>query len=160
VFVTSVQWETIKVKVGNGKKAKTKSETVLEIDFSGEVAGAGNLAAYQLSSATTKKVKHKPVISYKPIKLASALVASSPMTTSVKLVPATKPNLSQTDRLQITAADITDALGRALDGNDDGQPGANYVATFGRGGTAAVIDAVLEQDKLTDVKLMRRTARQ
>jgi hypothetical protein len=158
VIITSVHWETIKVKVGNGKKAKTKSETVLEIDFSGSVAGASNLAAYQLSSVTTKKANKKPVISYKPIKLVSALPASSPTTTSVALVPARKPNLSQTDRLQITAADITDTLGRALDGNDDGQPGGNYVATFGKSG-AAVIDALLEQGELADPRAMRRKAR-
>ena len=59
VTVTSVHWETIKVKVGNGNKAKTKSETALEIEFSGLVAGSGDLAAYQLSSVTTKKVKKR-----------------------------------------------------------------------------------------------------
>ena len=136
VTVTSVHWETIKVKVGNGKKAKTKSETVLEIDFSGLVAGSGDLAAYQLSSVTTKKVKKKPVTTYKPIKLTSAVPASSPMASSVSLVPATKPKLGQTDRLEIVAADLTDALGRALDGNDDGLPGGNFVATFGKSGVS------------------------
>jgi hypothetical protein len=55
-------------------------------------------------------------------------------TTSVALVPATKPNLAQTDELQIVAVDLTDSLGRALDGNDDGQPGRNFLATFGRKG--------------------------
>ena len=57
VIVTSVRWETIKVKVGNGKRARTKSETALEIQFSGLVAGTGDLAAYQLSSVTTRRVK-------------------------------------------------------------------------------------------------------
>ena len=140
VIVTSVHWETIKVKVGSGEKAKTKSETALEIEFSGLVAGSGDLAAYQLSSVTTKKVKKKPVATYKPIKLTAALPASSPLASSVTLVPATKPNLSQTDRLEIVAADLTDALGRPLDGNDDGQPGGDFVATFGRSGVSG--DAV------------------
>ena len=36
-IVESVRWETIKVKVGNGKRARTKSETVLDIQFSGLV---------------------------------------------------------------------------------------------------------------------------
>ena len=144
--------------MATARRPRRSSETVLEIDFSGSVAGAGNLAAYQLSRVTTKKVKKKPVITYKPIKLVSALPASSPMTTSVDLVPAKKPNRSQTDRLQITAADITDTLGRALDGNDDGQPGANYVATFGKSGVA-VIDALLEQGELADPRVTRRTAR-
>jgi hypothetical protein len=136
VIVTSVRWETIAIKSGTGKKAKTKSETALEIDFSGLVAGAGDLASYQLSSVTTKKVKNKIVTSYKPIRLTSALPASSPMTSSVMLVPATKPNLSKTDRLEITASDLTDALGRPIDGNDDGQPGGNFVATFSKQGVA------------------------
>ena len=134
VTVTSVHWETIKVKVGKGKKAKLKSEAALEIQFSGLVAGSGNLGAYQLASVTTKKVKKKTTTTYKPIRLTSALPASSPMASSVALVPASKPNLSQTDRLEIVAADLTDTLGRALDGNDDGQPGGNYVATFKRSG--------------------------
>ncbi len=51
-----------------------------------------------------------------------------------------KPNLSHTDRLEIIAADLTDAFGRALDGNDDGEPGGNFGATFGKSGVN--IDAV------------------
>lgn len=39
VTVTSAHWETIKVKTGKGKKAKTKSEKVLDIQFSGAVSG-------------------------------------------------------------------------------------------------------------------------
>ena len=50
------------------------------------------------------------------------------------------PNLSQTDRLEITVADLTDAFGRALDGNDDGQPGGNFSATFDQRGPT--VDAV------------------
>ena len=157
MIVESVHWETIKVKVGNGKKAKTKSETVLDIQFSGLVAGAGDLAAYQLSSVTTKKVKKKTVTSYKPIRLTSAMPASSPMTSMVSLLPATKPNLSQSDRLQIVAADLTDAYGRALDGKDDGVPGGNYVAIVTKNGAtpaavaapatvaARAVDAVIER---------------
>ena len=81
----------------HGKKAKTKSESVLEIEFSGPVSGSGDLAAYQLSSVTTKKVKKKVGTTYEPIRLISALPASSPMTASVSLLPSTKPNLA-TDR--------------------------------------------------------------
>ena len=125
-----------KVKVGKGKKAKTKSETALEIQFSGAVAGSGDLAAYELSSVTTKKVKKKAVTSYKSIRLTSALPASSLTASSVLVFPATKPNLSQTDRLQIVAADLTDALGRFLDGNDDGRPGGNYTVNFSRSGVS------------------------
>jgi hypothetical protein len=122
---------------GKGKKAMTTSETALEIQFSGAVAGSGNLAPYQLSNVTTKKVKQKAVTTYKPIRLTSALPASSPMASSVLLLPATKPNLSQTDRLQIVAADLTDAFGHSLDGNNDGQPGGNYTTMFSRSGVTS-----------------------
>jgi len=160
VTVTSVHWETIRVKAGTGKKAKTKSETVLEIQFSGSLAGAGNLSAYHLATVKTRKVKKKEVTTYKPIRVSSVLPASSPLTTSVALVPASKPNLALTDQLQIRAANLTDTLGRALDGNNDGQPGGNFVANFGRNGltfaspnallsdarlSAAAVDAVLQQ---------------
>jgi hypothetical protein len=99
------------------------------------------------------------------------------MTSTVSLVPATKPNLSQTDRLEIVAADLTDAPGRPLDGNDDGQPGGKFAATFGKQGIAfaqpsvrldqaesapvsgarrasetEMIDALLQRDELADVK--------
>ena len=159
-IVESVRWETIKVKVGNGKRARTKSETVLDIQFSGLVAGAGDLAAYQLSSITTKKAKKMTVTSYKPIRLTSAVPASSPMTSMVSLLPAIKPNLSQSDRIQIIAADLTDAYGRPLDGNDDGVPGGNYVAIVTKNGVtpaavaapatvmARAVDAVIERNEL------------
>ena len=134
VTVTGVHWAVIKVKVGSGKKAKMKSETVLEVDFSGSVSGAGNLGAYQLSSMTTKKAKNQHVTTMKPIKLSSAIPASTPLTTSVELVTAAKPNLAQSAELQITAADLTDALDRALDGQGDGQPGGNFIRTFSKQG--------------------------
>jgi hypothetical protein len=139
VTVTSVQWETIKVKTGKGKRAKTKTETVLEIQFSAPAAGAGSIADYQLSSITTRKVKKNTVTTYKPIRMASVTAASSPMTSKVVLVPKTKPNVKQPDRLEIISADLTDAYGRALDGNNDGQPGGNYVATVTRKGAAPAV---------------------
>jgi hypothetical protein len=107
------------------------------------------------------------------------------MTSTVSLVPATKPNLSQTDRLEIVAADLTDTLGRPLDGNDDGQPGGTFAATFGKGGIAfaepsvrfdraasapipsartasktEIIDALLDREELADVRraLLTRSA--
>ncbi len=177
MIVTSAQWETIKAKVGNAKKAKTKSETALEIQFRGVVAGSGDLAAYQFASVTTKKVKKKAVTSFKPVRLTSALPASSPMASSVLLAPATKLNLSQTDRLQIVAADLTDALRRPLDGNDDDQPGGDYTAIISRNGVTAdvfslartreqpgtvpaAIDALLARGELAEVtRSLRASAR-
>ncbi len=133
-IVTSVEWTTVQVKTGSGKKAKSVSEPALEVTFSEPVSGVANLGAFQLSTVTTKTVKKKPVTTLKPIALGSALTASSPRTTSVKLVPSGKLKAGQTYELEIIAADITDAEGRALDGKDNGQPGSNFVAEFGSGG--------------------------
>ena len=120
--------ETIKVKVGKGKKAKTKSETALEIQFSGLVAGSGDLAAYQLSSVTTKKVKKKVVTSYKPIRLTSALPASIAHGV-VGFALARNEAKPLADRSTPDRRGRPHRrLGRPLDGNDDGLPGGNYVA--------------------------------
>ncbi len=135
-IVTSVEWTTIPVKIGSGKKAKTKSEPAVQITFSEPVSGTAHIGAYELSNITTKTVKKKPITTLKPIALSLAVPASSPMTTSVKLLVSGKVKVGQTDQLEIIAADITDAEGRALDGNDDGKPGANFIGKFGSGGLA------------------------
>jgi len=79
------------------------------------------------------------------------------MTAMVSLLPAIKPNLSQSDRFLIIAVDLTDAYGRPMDGNDDGAPGGNYVAIVTKNGVTAAavaapatmaaraVDAVLER---------------
>ena len=54
VTVTSFQPTTVSVEVGKGHRAKTKKETALLLQFSGAVAGTGNLAAYQLRTGATK----------------------------------------------------------------------------------------------------------
>jgi len=86
----------------------------------------------------------------------------------VSLLPAIKPNLSQTDRIQIVAADLTDAYGRPLEGNDDGQPGGNYVAIVTKNGVtpgavaspatmaARAVDAVIERNGLHNAAPARR----
>jgi hypothetical protein len=171
VVVQSVHWGIIQVKVGSGKRARTKSETALDIQFSGPVSGAVNLRAYQLSSISTRKVKKQTVTTYKPIRLTSAVPASSPFTSMVSLLPATKPNLAQTDRLEIIATDLTDVYGRALDGNHDGQPGGNFVGTLSKNGvnfvraaqvtarsrvTTSAMDLALEEEGLVASSLRRR----
>ena len=119
------------------------------------------------------------VTSYKPIRLTSAVPASNPMTSMVSLLPAIKPNLSQSDRILIIAADLTDAYGRPIDGNDDGVPGGNYVAILSRSGvtfgavplvlawttgkptaTSAVVDALLARDELASVTRAHRPRRE
>ncbi len=55
VTIVSLQHPTIKVKTGTGKKAKTKSETVIELELSGALSGTTNVGAYMVLSGTTKK---------------------------------------------------------------------------------------------------------
>ena len=108
---------------------------------------------------TTKKVKKKSVTSLKPVRLSSVVAATSSSTTSVELVPAGRFKIGPKYELEIIGADLVDALGRALDGNDDGEPGGNFVEMFGRSGgtfevpsgrlgsgglSPAAVDAVLE----------------
>jgi hypothetical protein len=81
------------------------------------------------------------------------------MTSTVSLVPASKPNLSQTDRLEIVAADLADALGRPIDGNDDCQPGGNFVATFTKQGIAFAQPSVrLDRADGEPVRSVRRAS--
>jgi hypothetical protein len=157
--VTSVEWSSIPVKTGKGKHAKTKSEPALRVTYSAPVSGAAGHGAYELSSVITKKVKKKSVTSLKPVRLSSVVAASSPSATSVELVPAGRFKIGPKYELEIIAADLSDSLGRALDGNNNGEPGGNFVATFGRSGVTfgvpstrlssaplspAAVDAVLE----------------
>ena len=126
---------TIKIRVGIGRnakaKAKTRTETVIQLKFSADIQGAGNVGAYKLFLGKTKK----HVTTYKtPLRLASAIYASSELT--VTLVPLRKLKLSQMKQLQVTGALLTDQYGRALDGNDDGQPGGNFSADFKNRGIA------------------------
>jgi hypothetical protein len=163
VIVTSVEWSSIRVTTGKGKHAKTKSEPALHVTFSAPVYGVSDLGAYELSSVTTKKMKKKTVTSLKPVRLSSVVAASSPSTTSVELVPAGRFKVGPKYELEIVGADLHDALGRALDGNDDGEPRGNFVAMFGRSGvrfalpgarlssallSPAAVDAVLETAQL------------
>jgi hypothetical protein len=52
----------------------------------------------------------------------------------VTLTPKSPFDLSQPEQLQVTAALLTDTFGRELDGQDDGMPGGNFIATFSRRG--------------------------
>jgi hypothetical protein len=112
------------VKVGTGRKAK--KATGLVIQFSGALnpARAQDLAAYQLLSGKTKK-SHTTL--NKPVLLSSATYNASAHT--VTLIPRSKLNPAQPEQLRITGSVLTDSFGRSVDGNDDGQPGGEFVAT-------------------------------
>ena len=133
VTVESLQVE--KIKVGKGKKAK--KETVLVLQFSGALnAGAAdNANAYELAPVikvkATGKGKHKKPATTKlgtPVTPASAVYTAS--NNQVTLTPRGTLNLTKPEELIVKAALVTDTLGREIDGNDDGQPGGDYIATI------------------------------
>jgi O-glycosyl hydrolase len=123
VTITSLTHPTIRVKIGTGRRARTKTETVLQLTLSGAVNGAGNLAAYQLLSGKTRR----GVTTFnKLVPLTSAVY--NPTALTVTLFPAGKLNLSQPKQLRVAAALLTDVYGRPLRG------GQNFVATFSNQG--------------------------
>jgi hypothetical protein len=127
--IISLTTPTVRVTVGAGKRAKSKKETIIQLQLSEGVSGSTNLDAYQVLSGKSKK----GVTTFnKPVPLVSA--SYNPATFMITLVPAGTLILSQPEQLTVTAALLTDALGRPLDGNHDGVPGGNFVATFGKGG--------------------------
>ena len=119
VTVTSLRWETLKLS-----RKKSVKELVLSLSGALNAADANNLATYGLDSAKGKK---KTTVYTKPVALSSALY--NPANNSVSLLLRAKPP-AQTMQLTINAANLLDAEGREIDGNDDGQPGGNFVATL------------------------------
>jgi hypothetical protein len=158
VTVTSLQPTTVRVSTGTGKKARTKTEPGLQLQFSGNLAGTGNPAAFQLATGTTRKGK-------------TSFTKNVPLTvfnatpTTVTLLPAGKLNLSQPAQLRVTASALSDTFGRPLDG------GQSFTATFGnkvvtsarvqiqsRIGTlsAPAVDALFERRLIGSVQTARR----
>jgi photosystem II stability/assembly factor-like uncharacterized protein len=158
VTVTSLQPTTVRLTTGTGKKGKTKTAPGLLLQFSGNLSGTGNPAAYQLQTGTTRKGKttfNKNV----------PLTVFNATPTTVTLVPAGKLKLSQAEQLRVTASDLSDAFGRPLDG------GQSFTATFGnkvvtsarvknqsRIGPLSVsaVDALFEQRLIGSVRSARR----
>jgi hypothetical protein len=48
----------------------------------------------------------------------------------VTLTPRVKLTATKPEELVVKGASLTDTLGREIDGNDDGQPGGNFIATI------------------------------
>jgi N-acetylneuraminic acid mutarotase len=120
VTVTSVLPETVSIKTGTRKRAKSHKVTELHVQFSGDIAsGAVDLGAYQLLAGTTKKghTKYNTVVF-----LASATYY--PSSDLLTLVTAGKLNPSRPAELTITASQLTDDYGRPLNG------GRNVVVSF------------------------------
>ena len=80
---------------------------MIQLSLSGAVNGAGNLAAYQVLSGKTKR----GITSFNRAgPLTSAVY--NPAALTVTLIPRSKLNLSQPERLTVTTSLLTDAFGR------------------------------------------------
>jgi uncharacterized repeat protein (TIGR01451 family) len=118
VTVTALGPTKVKVKLGAGKRARTKAETGLLLQFSDALSGTGNPAAYHLLTGTTRK----GVTTFRtPVPL--AVFSFTPST--VTLLPGRKLKASLPEQLHVVATDLTDALGRPLKG------GQSFSVTFG-----------------------------
>ena len=157
VTITSARFVSMRVVTGSGRKAKSKLETVIQLKLSGSVTGAENLGAYKLLAGKTTRVRKMSVTTFSKL-LALSAVQYDPSALIVTLIPKAPLNLSNPAQLRITASSLTDANGRSLDGNHDGQPGGDLVATLTKKGitiarfkgkprvrklSAAAVDAVL-----------------
>ena len=124
VTIQSVLRETVRPK-----KHKPPVK-VLVVSFSGALSAAAvqNRLSYQLViPAKAKKSAHGRIPPGKKVVLASAVYNASAHT--VTLTPKAK---LPTGMLQLTiiASAVFDAEGRPIDGDRNGQPGGNFVATF------------------------------
>ncbi len=125
VTIKSMRLVKLRVEVGTGKRKRGKTETGLQLRFSGVLAGTSNPDAYQLLAGTTKK---GATTFGKPVPL--SVFRST--TSIVTLLPARKLNLSRPERLTITAADLFDTFGRPFNG------GTNWVLAFSGKGVITV----------------------
>jgi hypothetical protein len=110
--------------------SKRKTATEITVQFNGALnsSSATTLANYQLSTVAQGRRPSKPV------KLAQALYNSA--THTVTLVLKQKVALSPPLQLRIIASGLLDAFGRQLDGNHDGQPGGDFLATLSKTGVS------------------------
>ncbi len=155
--VESVRAQTI--EIGTGKKAKSTTGLVLQFSGALDAGAAQNLGVYHLDQASRTK---KGGTQYnKPVALAS--VSYNASTDTVTLLAKSKLNLAKPEELRITAAQLPDVYGRPLDGNDDGQPGGDFVALLTKSGvkiesiatpsplTAKAVDALLSAGQLEEM---------
>jgi trimeric autotransporter adhesin len=133
VTVTGLDWTTVRV-------SRKKSVKELLVTFSGALnaSDADNLAAYTLEAAVRKK---KVTVYSKPVRLNPPSYNSA--TNTVTLPLRGKPP-AKTMQLTIIAAGLLDAEGRELDGNNDGRPGGNFVATLTKGGVISMARSTAE----------------
>ena len=155
VHVESAQLQI--TKVGTGRKAKKQTRIV--VDFSGALnaTAAQNADAYELAlilkTKASGKGKHRKPATLKlgdPLPVESAIYSGSSDT--VTLVPLVTPVASLPEELIVNGALLTDTLGRAIDGANDGQAGSNYVGTIaGNQVTPGGIESARAKSRATSI---------
>ena len=123
VTVTSVRVAT--VKIGTGKKAKKTTGLVLQ--FSGDLnpAQAKSLAALPPALRHGQEGPHDV-----QQERAAVLGPLQCRGEHRHLDPQEQAQPDEAQQLRITASLLTDSYGRPIDGNHDGQPGGDFVATL------------------------------
>jgi hypothetical protein len=128
------------VSIQNIKLSKHKSVKgiVLQFNEALDAATAQRINSYSL--ATMPKNKRQKS---KPVALSKATYDASTFTVTLftKKALALNPPLS----LTVKAASVLDSLGRELDGNDSGQPGANFTALLSKAGVTVTSSRALAQ---------------
>ena len=114
----------------HGQEGQEPTELLLQFSGGLNAGAAQNLGIYHLLQATRHKKGGAKCD--KPVALASVSYNSS--TDTVTLLARSKLNLAQPEELRITASQLPDVYGRPLDGNDDGQPGGDFVALLTKSG--------------------------
>jgi hypothetical protein len=131
VDVISPSAQVVAVSVQKLQLARRKTGTVIDIQFDEplDAAAAANLAAYLLTTTAPGR-QHRSRL------LPLARSRYNAMTNTVTLTPLRMLSLSSPVQLRIIASVLIDALGRPLDGNDDGQPGGDFVAPLHKAGVS------------------------
>jgi hypothetical protein len=120
----------VSVQKQQAPRHKTSQVIVIQFDEPLNAAAAANLGAYMLTSRAPGK-KHGTRL------LPLARSSYNGVTNTVTLTPPHTLSLNPSVQLRIVASVLTDALGRLLDGNHDGQPGGDFVATLSKAGAKA-----------------------
>jgi len=113
-------------KVSTGKHKSPKA-IVLKFSEALNAADAQNINTYNLVTVPKKKKQRGQRVA---IPRATYTAGALTVTLFTRKPLAFNPPL----QLTIIAANLLDALSRPLDGNNSGQPGANYVATLSKSG--------------------------
>ena len=129
VILAPATVESISVEKITLSKHKKVQGIVLQFSEALDSADAQDINSYTLATVPkNKKRKSNPV----PLSNASYNASAFTVTLLTRKKLALNPPLD----LTVKATSVLDALGRELDGNDSGQPGANFTAVLSKAGTS------------------------